>query len=168
MAEASRAETRASDSAAAGSHEAATARLIGKIVRKPWITSAPINSGMPSRLSSTAIRCNRSVSSKDLMLNTLPQRPSRTSRSTESSVLSGPVTAPPPRCWTSWPIFSSSVMRSTSSAARRRSCGVTGCAPAGYSTRAANTVKMLFFIGKSLKRHAKVMKIPQKKGFGTE
>ena len=75
-------------------------------------------------------------------------------------------TAPPPRCWTSWPIFSSSVMRSTSSAARRRSCGVTGCAPAGYSTRAANTVKMLFFIGKSLKRHAKVMKIPQKKGFG--
>lgn len=49
MAEASRAETRASDSAAAGSHEAATARLIGKIVRKPWITSAPISSGMPSR-----------------------------------------------------------------------------------------------------------------------
>jgi len=45
---------------------------------------------------------------------------------------------------------------------------VAGGARGGYSTWAANTVKMLFFIGKSLKRHAKVMKIPQKKGFGTE
>lgn len=168
MAEASRAETRASDSAAAGSHEAATARLIGKIVRKPWITSAPIQQrdAQPALLDGDPLQPLGLLEGLDVEYAAAAPFADQPfdgkfrlvgSRDGAASALLDQLAdlfverhafdqfrgAPP-------------VLRGD------------GCAPAGYSTRAANTVKMLFFIGKSLKRHAKVMKIPQKKGFGTE
>ncbi len=63
MARASAAATVWPASASSGSQLAATASGTGRIVLSPWITSKPNSSGMPRRVSSTAIRCRRSISS---------------------------------------------------------------------------------------------------------
>ena len=53
----SAAAARAVASQSAGSKAPASARGMGKTVRKPWMTSRAKKSGMPRRVSSTAIRC---------------------------------------------------------------------------------------------------------------
>ena len=61
------------------SHEAAMPRLMGKMVRKPWMTSKPNRMGMPRRVSSTATRWISRVKSAVKALRSAPQRPSRMS-----------------------------------------------------------------------------------------
>ena len=82
-------------------------------VLKPWMTSRPFNRGMPSRLSSTAMRCRSFTSAGSTWLITAPMRPRRmASRSASSSA------GPSAWTWFICPIFSSSVMRPSRSATR--------------------------------------------------
>ena len=75
-ARASRAATAWPRSMVSGSQEAAIAIGTGRMVRSPWMTSKPINSGMPSRLPSTASRCRRLISAGSVRNNNEPATPS--------------------------------------------------------------------------------------------
>lgn len=77
----SAADTSASLRATSGSKDAAWASGIGNVVQKPWMTSRPNSSGMPSRDSSTAIRCSALVCAAPWMLSTEPSRPARAAAS---------------------------------------------------------------------------------------
>jgi hypothetical protein len=76
----SRAPYLASSKAICGSKLAPVPSGIGKIVRKPWIVSNANSSGIPSRVSSTAIRWSSLIRSGLVSLSTAPS-PARTSSS---------------------------------------------------------------------------------------
>src|SRR6266550_1562943 len=133
---ASRAAARAVLSAAAGSHVAASASGIGKIVRYPWITSRPRSNGMWRRDSVTAMRWASRVAWAPARFRNPPIKPLRTCSScaglgwlsTEGRL--------------SWPSFSSRVMRATSESISRP--GAARCAAAGPGAtrpRATSAVK---------------------------
>ena len=116
---ASTAATRAVRSASSGSKLPASARGIGKTVRKPWITSAAKISGILRRLFSVAITCICRAISAPLPLNTPPIRPRRTSSicwrkfAREGDVGLSALAAPPAQAAAisvTWPAFSSTVI----------------------------------------------------------
>jgi len=75
----------AASSNSAGFQVQASASGMGKIVLCPWITSNPTISGIPSRLSSTAVFCRRLTSKRSGRLRIEPTCPART-RSCTSGV----------------------------------------------------------------------------------
>lgn len=78
---ASFADTSASRRATSGSKLDAWASGIGKAVQKPWMTSRPKSSGMPSRDSSTAMRWRELLLRAPWMLSTEPSSPARAAAS---------------------------------------------------------------------------------------
>mmetsp|Transcript_35901 Transcript_35901/g.101056 ORF Transcript_35901/g.101056 Transcript_35901/m.101056 type:complete len:272 (+) Transcript_35901:1621-2436(+) len=114
---ASSAVARAVRRASSGSKLAASPRGMGKTVRSPWMTSAAKISGMPRRLSSTAMRCSSTPRSTPMPLKRHPQRPSRTAWAMPSGVNLASSGLMPnaamrytsPR-HVSWPAFSSGVI----------------------------------------------------------
>jgi hypothetical protein len=81
-ARASRAATAWPRSMTSGSQEAAIAIGTGKIVRRPWMTSRPNSSGMPSRWPSTASRCSRLISAGSVTNSSEPAAPRASAAST--------------------------------------------------------------------------------------
>ena len=84
---------RAARSIDSGFQVAASARGTGKVVRYPWMMSAPNRRGIPRRDSSTAIFCHAMSSSLSWRPNRLPTAPERTFSATPVLCCS-PVTAP--------------------------------------------------------------------------
>ena len=109
---ASTAAIRAPASASSGFQVAAIPSGMGKIVRKPWITSRPMSSGIPSRLSVTATRCSRLITSTSTSLRIEPSLPARTASSWPA----------PEFRWLIWPSFSSRVIFASSSSMLRSCC----------------------------------------------
>ena len=131
---ASFADTSPSRLLTSGSKLAAWARGMGKVVQNPWMTSSPNSSGMPSRDSSTAIRCRALLLRAPKMLRTDPSRPLRAASSTSLvSAPPGPVLYDHGNCC-NWPSFSSTVIRASSDLTFA-SCGPEG-AFAGAGTAA--------------------------------
>ena len=83
-ARASRAATVSPAAITSGSQDAACAIGTGNTVRRPWITSNPNNSGMPSRLPSTASRCSRFAVAGSRTNSSEPAPPAATAASTWS------------------------------------------------------------------------------------
>src|SRR5260370_38711035 len=119
---ASRAACRDACSTSPGSHVAACANGMGKMVLYPWITSRPKSSGMCSRLSIVARRCASARSAGLPAFKNEPHRPARIS-ALMPSVIGVAIAGDCDIC----PIFSSSVIR-TSNASTPPSILVWFCA----------------------------------------
>ena len=136
---ASSAAARAVRRARSGSKLAASPKGTGKMVRKPWITSAAKISGTFSRDSRTAAVCIWRAISTPLPLNTPVSRPARTSASCAGKPalglfgLSASAELPPQAAAMidSCPAFSLIVMRASASrAAAGRAVGAAACSAA--------------------------------------
>ena len=95
-ARASRAATAWPRSIVSGSHDAAIAIGTGRIVRRPWITSKPNSTGMPSRLPSTASRWSRLISAGSVTNSSEPTSPRASAASTAAGWPGMPTRAPGP------------------------------------------------------------------------
>ena len=87
----------------------ACANGMGKVVRKPWITSCPNNSGI-FNLDCIAISCNSLVCCTPITLSMEPICPLRICACLSPSFVIGPVWLQSPLYWFICPIFSSSVI----------------------------------------------------------